>query len=96
MSTALSGKIDNLSTAFSTEINARAMISVDGEHINEFKFLHISRDAYHDLVVSADGETTDPNTLYVVSSDDMCMYGEKITDLHAGELSGDACTYGQF
>ena len=47
------------------------------------------------MVLSVDGKTTDPNTLYVVSSDNMSMYGQKITDLAVGELSGDACTYGQ-
>jgi hypothetical protein len=71
------------------------MISVDEIPTNEFRFQHISRDEYHDLVLSVDGKTTDPNTLYVVSSDNMSMYGQKITDLADGELSGDACTYGQ-
>ena len=71
------------------------MISVDGLPTNEFKFKHISRDEYHDLVLSVDGKTVNPNTLYVISSDNMSMYGQKITDLKDGELSGDACTYGQ-
>ena len=51
------------------------MISVDGLPTNEFKFKHISRDEYHDLVLSVDGVSCDPNTLYVISSDDMSMYG---------------------
>ena len=51
------------------------MISVDGVLTNEFKFKRISRDEYHDLVLSVDGKTADPDTLYVVSSDDMSMYG---------------------
>ena len=91
----LFSEIDSLSAELSSEISARAAISVDDERVNEFKFMHISRDEYHDLVLSVDGKTTDPNTLYVVSSDSMCMYGEKITDLAEGELSSDACTYGQ-
>lgn len=95
LSAALSGEIDSLSVALSGEISARALISVDEVPTNEFKFQHISRDEYHDLVLSVDGKTTDPNTLYVISSDDMPMYGQKITDLADGELSGDACTYGQ-
>ena len=41
------------------------------------------------------GVSCDPNTLYVVSSDDMSMYGQKITNLADGKLSNDACTYGQ-
>ena len=71
------------------------MISVDGLPTNEFKFKHISRDEYHDLVLSVEGKMVDPNTLYVVSSDDMSMYGQKITNLADGKLSNDACTYGQ-
>ena len=95
LSAKLSGEIDSLSVALSGEISARAMISVDEIPTNEFKFQHISRDEYHDLVLSVGGKTTDPNTLYVISSDDMSMYGQKITDLADGELSSDACTYGQ-
>ena len=95
LSAKLSGEIDSLSAALSGEISARAMISVDEIPTNEFKFLHISRDDYHDLVLSVNGNTTDPNTLYVISSDDMSMYGQKITDLAEGALPSDACTYGQ-
>ena len=95
LSAALSGEIDVLSAKLSGEISARAMISVDEIPTNEFRFQHISREEYHDLVLSVDGKTTDPNTLYVISSDGMSMYGQKITDLLAGELSDDACTYGQ-
>lgn len=87
--------LNDLSVALSNEISVRAMISVDGDPTNEFKLQHISRDEYHDLVLSVDGKTVDLNTLYVVSSDNMSMYGQKITDLKDGELSNDACTYGQ-
>ena len=68
------------------------MLSVDETPTNEFKFQHISRDEYHNLLC---GDGYDPHTLYVVSSENMCMYDRKITDLAEGELSGDACTYGQ-
>ena len=87
--------LNDLSDEISSEISVRAMISVDAVPTNEFKFQHISRDEYHDLVLSVDGKTVDLNTLYVVSSDNMSMYGQKITDLKNGELSNDACTYGQ-
>ena len=95
LSCEINSEIKELSAALSGEISARAMISVDRDPTNEFKFKHISRDEYHDLVLSVDDKAVDPNTLYVVSSDDMSMYGQKITDLAYGELSGDACTYGQ-
>ena len=68
-------EIKELSATLSGEISARAMISVDELPTNEFKFKHISRDEYHDLVLSVDGVSCDPNTLYVISSDDMSMYG---------------------
>ena len=87
--------LNDLSSEISSEISVRAMISVDAIPTNEFKFKRISCNEYHDLVLSVDGKMVDPNTLYVVSSDDMLMYGQKITDLKDGELSGDACTYGQ-
>ena len=67
--------LNDLSDEISSEISVRAMISVDAVPTNEFKFQHISRDEYQDLVLSVDGKTVDPNTLYVVSSDDMSMYG---------------------
>ena len=95
LSDEIGSEIKELSAALSGEISARAMISVDRDPTNEFKFKHISRDEYHDLVLSVDDKTVDPNTLYVISSDNMSMYGQKITDLKDGELSGDACTYGQ-
>ena len=75
LSDEIGSEIKELSAALSGEISARAMISVDGLSTNEFKFKHISRDEYHDLVLSVDGKTVDPNTLYVVSSDDACTYG---------------------
>ena len=76
----------------SAEISARAMLSVDGDAVQEVRFQHISQDAYHNLLC---GDGYDPHTLYVVSSENMCMYDRKITDLAEGELPDDACTYGQ-
>ena len=67
--------LNDLSDEISSEINVRAMISVDRDPTNEFKLQHISRDEYCDLVLSVDGVSCDPNTLYVISSDDMSMYG---------------------
>lgn len=100
LSAKLSGEIDSLSAALSAEISARAMLSVDGEPVQDFRFLHISQDDYHDLVLgkgSGDyGVSCDPNTLYVVSSDvGICMYGKRITDMAPAEDEYDAATYGQ-
>lgn len=99
LSVKLSGEIKDLSVTLSSEISSRAMLSVDGKPVQEFMFQHISQEDYNDLVIgegkSGYGVSCDPNTLYVVSSDNMSMYGKKITDLADGELSSDACTYGQ-
>lgn len=93
---ALSGDVSSRVASLSAEISARAMLSVDGEPVQEFRFLHISQDDYHDLVLSVDGKTTDPHTLYIVSSDEgTCMYGERITDMAPAEDEYDAVTYGQ-
>lgn len=95
LSTALSDEIDSLSAELSSKISSRATISVDGERTGEFRFWHISRDDYHDLVQGKYGVSCDPNALYVISSDGVCMYGQQITDLAEGVLSNDAATYGQ-
>ena len=77
--TDLFGEIGALSSKLSAEISSRAMLSVDGKSVQEFRFYHISQEDYNDLVIgdgkSIYGVSCDPNTLYVVSSDDMSMYG---------------------
>lgn len=69
-----------------------ANISVDGNSTTEFNVEHISQDDYHDLVVN---EKIDSNRLYIVSSDAINAYGEKITNLADGISANDAATYGQ-
>ena len=99
LSSELSGHIDNLSAELKAEIDARAMISVDGVATSNFYCKHISQEEYHDLVLSVGGdtgtETVNPNTIYFISSDDLCMYGASITDLKAGTNPADAATFGQ-
>jgi hypothetical protein len=69
-----------------------AKISVDGNSTTEFIVEHISQDDYHDLVVNG---KIDSNRLYIVSSDAINAYGEKITNLADGSSANDAATYGQ-
>jgi hypothetical protein len=69
-----------------------AKISVDGNSTTEFIVEHISQDDYHDLVVNG---KIDSNRLYIVSSDTINAYGEKITNLVDGSSANDAATYGQ-
>lgn len=65
---------------------------VDGISASTLNIVKISRDDYHQLVL--DG-TVDDGTVYIVSADNMDMYGEKITNLLSGTDSTDAATVGQ-
>jgi hypothetical protein len=65
-------------------------ISVDGDSSDSFEVKHVSQEEYHNLVVSENG--IDKNTLYVVSSDSLNMFNEKIENLAEPELSNDAAT----
>jgi hypothetical protein len=69
-----------------------ANISVDGEITTDFKVEHIAQDKYHELVNSEDG--LDKNTLYIISSDTLNMYGEKIINVLSGTEETDAATVG--
>lgn len=67
-------------------------VYVDGHEVSSLSVKNISRDDYHDLVVN---ETVDPNTIYVVSSETLNMYGEKIENVLSGKNDTDAATVGQ-
>jgi hypothetical protein len=75
----LSGKIEN-------------KVKVDGEKVETLNVQRIDAAAYHDLVVN---ETVDANTLYIVSSDHLNAFGEKITNVADGTELSDAVNYGQ-
>lgn len=70
-----------------------ANISVDGEITTDFKVEHITQDDYHNLVTSENG--IDSKTLYIVSSDTLNMYGEKIINVLSGENDNDATNVSQ-
>ena len=70
-----------------------ANISVDGEITTDFKVQHVSQEEYHNLVTSENG--ADSNTLYIVSSDTLNMYGERIVNVLSGIEETDAATVGQ-
>ena len=95
--------VDNLSVELTEKINGieipskiselendakYANISVDGEITTDFKVEYIAQDKYHELVNSEGGP--DKNTLYVVSSDTLNMYGERIENIAAPLSSNDA------
>jgi hypothetical protein len=52
---------------------------------------HISQDDYHDLVVN---ENVDSNSIYIVSSDNINAYGERIENVADGEISSDGVNLG--
>ena len=70
-----------------------ANISVDGEIATDFKVQHVSQEEYHNLVTSENG--VDSNTLYIVSSDNLNLYGERIVNVLSGIEETDVATVGQ-
>jgi hypothetical protein len=62
-------------------------ISVDNNSTTEFGIEHISQDEYHKIVVD---KTIDNNKLYIVSSDNINAYGEKIINVAEPENENDA------
>lgn len=84
----------------STRTNADAAISaavdkkvyVNGVSAESISVQNISRDAYHDLVVAGNAIS---NVVYVVSSETLNMYNEKIENLLSGSADGDAVNVAQ-
>lgn len=60
--------------------------------IQTLSVINIAANDYYDLVVNG---KTDGNTIYIVSSDFINAFGEKIENLAPGEVSSDAATVGQ-
>lgn len=67
-------------------------VYVNDHTVSSLYVKNINRDDYHDLVIAG---TADPNTIYVVSSDTLNMYNEKIENLLPGTAETDAATVGQ-
>lgn len=75
----LSSKIDN-------------KVLINGLSSEQLEVKHISQDDYNDLVVN---DATLSNTIYIVSSDTLDMYGEQIKNLADGTETTDAVNLGQ-
>jgi hypothetical protein len=71
---------------FENDVNY-TKLSVDNNSTLEFGIEHISQEDYHKLVVD---ETIDNNKLYIVSSDIINVYGEKIINVAEPENENDA------
>ena len=67
-------------------------IYINGEKTNDFQVINIAQDDYHALVKAGNALS---NAIYIVSSDIMNMYNERITNLADGISANDAATYGQ-
>lgn len=75
--------------ALSTAIDNK--IKIDDLSAATLNVKHIEGDAYHQLVVN---NQVDSNTLYIVSSDNLNAYGEKITNVATPTDATDAATKG--
>ena len=84
-------KVKNIANNLSNELETKSTVSIDGVK-SDLSVVHIAKDDYHDLVVNG---KIDGNRLYIVSSDAINAYGEKITNLADGSSANDAATYGQ-
>lgn len=76
----LSSKIDN-------------KILIDGIKVDNFEIKHVSRDEYYGLVNSEEGALS--NAIYIVSSDNLNAYNQKIENVADGEKDTDAVNLGQ-
>lgn len=87
---ALSADVETLANELSGKIENK--VKVDGEKVETLNVQRIDAASYHDLVVN---NTADANTLYIVSSDHLNAFGEKITNVADGTEALDAVNYGQ-
>ena len=97
LSTDVATQISNLSAELKTDITGVTQkvdnkVKVDDVATETLNIKRIDAAAYHELVV---GGTVDNNTIYIVSSDHLNAFGEKITNVKDGEEAGDAVNYGQ-
>ena len=85
--TIIDGKVNELSQDIENKI------LIDGEKVDQFEVKHISRDDYYDLVNSEEGALS--NAIYIVSSDNLNAYDQKIENVADGEKDTDAVNLGQ-
>lgn len=79
-----------LSNAISTKIYVGGISGLST--VDSLSIQQVSHDYYHDLVLNGEAN---PKTVYIVSSDTLNMYDEKIINLKDGEDKQDATTVGQ-
>ena len=84
-------KVKTTINTLSNDVQTKSTVTIDGEK-SDLNVVHISKDDYHDLIVK---ENLDNTTLYIVSSDNLNAYGEKITNVLSGEDDTDATNVAQ-
>ena len=93
LSTGLSTEIGKLSTGLSTAISSKVYFKGDEfTGYGDLSVVKISKVAYDELVVN---ENVDPQTIYIVSSNYIDAYGEKMKNLAEGTEDSDAINYSQ-
>ena len=85
--TIIDGKVNELSQDIENKI------LIDGKKIDQFEVKHIARDDYYELVNSEEGPLS--NTIYIISSDSLNAYDQKIENVADGEKDTDAVNLGQ-
>lgn len=79
-----------LSNAISTKIYVGGVSALSS--VESLSICQVSQDYYHDLVLNG---KVNSKTVYIVSSDALNMYDEKIINMKDGEAKQDAATVGQ-
>lgn len=88
----LDGDLQKLSDQISTKIwIENEPQGISGEY-SDLSVVKISKDDYREIVI--DGNP-DPRTIYILSSDDIDAYGQRIVNLRDGTDISDAVNYGQ-
>lgn len=87
---ALSSNVKSLTDELSSKIDNK--VKVDEQNVDVLNIKRIDAAEYHKIVTE---ETIDENTLYIVSSDHLNAFGEKITNVADGTELSDAVNFGQ-
>lgn len=72
-------------TALSAAISSK--VKVEGESVDYVNFDRVNAEEYHNILT---GGTIDPKTIYIVSSDNINAFGERIINVGDATVSSDA------
>lgn len=89
--TDIDGRVDTLSTAVKNKVKVGDYGS-ELTSVDQLSVVRIEGETYHDLVKT---NGIDPNTVYIVQSDEANMYGERVTNVAEAVADTDVVTLGQ-